>query len=223
MGTIKRVKKVINWLIFKEFASNERELSELLGYTKSSFSQLVNGKVPLSDNFIDKLCSLDPNINSVWITTGEGNMFLDTSIVSELQHEQQEKHNLRALPLIPTTAFAGYGTLAYEDLIVEDYYIIREFCNADFLLRVKGDSMAPRFKSGDIIACKKIDEITFWQWHCIYAICTKSQGVLIKRVEKGTDSESLCLVSENPKYAPFQLPKDDILAVALVLGAIIIE
>lgn len=57
-----------------EYAENERELAEKLGYTKSSFSQIVNGKVPLSERFVQKLASVDKNINEVWILTGEGNM-----------------------------------------------------------------------------------------------------------------------------------------------------
>lgn len=59
---------------FMEYARNERELAEKLGYTKSSFSQIVNGKVPLSERFVQKLASVDRNINEVWIMTGEGNM-----------------------------------------------------------------------------------------------------------------------------------------------------
>lgn len=57
-----------------EYAENERELAEKLGYTKSPFSQIVNGKVPLSERFVQKLASVDRNINEVWIMTGEGNM-----------------------------------------------------------------------------------------------------------------------------------------------------
>lgn len=74
MTETQRFKKVINWLVFMEYAENERELAEKLGYTKSSFSQIVNGKVPLSERFVQKLASVDRNINEVWIMTGEGNM-----------------------------------------------------------------------------------------------------------------------------------------------------
>lgn len=74
MEQTNRIKKAINWLIFQEVAENERALANLMGYTKSSFSQLVNGKVPLSEKFVKKLCSLDPDINEVWIMTGEGNL-----------------------------------------------------------------------------------------------------------------------------------------------------
>lgn len=78
-----RLKKAINWLIFREIVINERALAELLGYTKSSFSQIVNGRVPLSDKFLKALCSLDDNLNEVWIKTGEGSLFKKDINVSQ--------------------------------------------------------------------------------------------------------------------------------------------
>ncbi len=75
MSDIQRIKRVINWLIFQEVAESEKQLADLLGYTKSSFSQIVNGKVPLSEKFVKKLCGLDENINEVWVLKGEGSMF----------------------------------------------------------------------------------------------------------------------------------------------------
>lgn len=83
MDELRRIKKVINWLIYKEVAVSEKDLADKLGYTKSSFSQLVTGKVPLSDKFIGKLCSLDENINKVWIRTGEGQMLSDDKLNGE--------------------------------------------------------------------------------------------------------------------------------------------
>lgn len=83
MSNLKRIKKVINWLIYKGIGESEKEIAERLGYTKSSFSQIVNGKVPLSDKFISKLCSLDENINLVWVQSGEGEMFIEHNLNSE--------------------------------------------------------------------------------------------------------------------------------------------
>lgn len=84
MEELKRIKKVINWLIFNEIGGSEKDIAEMLGYTKSSFSQIVNGKVPLSDKFIGKLCSLDENINLVWVQSGAGEMLLDNNLKSEV-------------------------------------------------------------------------------------------------------------------------------------------
>ena len=83
MEELRRIKKVINWLIFKEVADSEKGIAEVLGYTKSSFSQIVNGKVALSEKFIRKLCSLDENINFVWVQYGTGEMFVENNLNSE--------------------------------------------------------------------------------------------------------------------------------------------
>lgn len=83
MNNLKRIKKVINWLIYNGIGKSEKEIAERLGYTKSSFSQIVNGKVPLSDKFISKLCSLDENINLIWVQSGEGEMFIEHNLNSE--------------------------------------------------------------------------------------------------------------------------------------------
>lgn len=83
MNDWERIKKVVKWLIYMGIGDSEKEIAERLGYTKSSFSQIVNGKVPLSDKFIGKLCSLDDNINFVWVQSGEGEMFLKDNLNSE--------------------------------------------------------------------------------------------------------------------------------------------
>lgn len=80
METKRRIKKIVNWLIFQEVVESETDLARTLGYQKSSFSQIVNGKVPLSEKFVKRLCALDENINDVWILTGEGNMLKTASV-----------------------------------------------------------------------------------------------------------------------------------------------
>lgn len=79
---LQRLKKIVKWLIFSGFGDNEKEIAELLGYKKSSFSQIMNGKVPISDKFIDNITSIDSNINKVWIKTGEGSMLKNEVVTS---------------------------------------------------------------------------------------------------------------------------------------------
>lgn len=133
-----------------------------------------------------------------------------------------EKSAPIGVPLIPMEAVAGNGAPTYQDLPVEDYYSVAEFRHADFLIRVKGDSMTPKYKAGDIVACQKVEKVNFWQWHTIYVIATRNQGVLIKRVEQGPDGSITCC-SENAAYRPFQVPLEEITSVALVMGAIVLE
>ncbi|WP_264521168.1 helix-turn-helix domain containing protein [Flavobacterium sp. N1994] len=91
---IHRIKKVCKWLIFSEHADNDRELAELLGYSKSSFSQILNEKVPLSDRFIDKLCGLDNNINKVWVKTGDGDFLKENNVTVSVANETTTTYSI---------------------------------------------------------------------------------------------------------------------------------
>jgi transcriptional regulator with XRE-family HTH domain len=96
MPELQRVRKVLNWLIFSEYANNDNELAQKLGYTKSSFSQIINGKVPLSDKFVGKICEIDKNINKVWIKTGEGDMLkINNGLNNSITYPSQENLNKR--------------------------------------------------------------------------------------------------------------------------------
>ena len=77
---ILRVIKLIDWLVFDGKIKNRRDLAEKIGYTESSFSQILNGKVKLSERFIKKLAMFDERINVVWLLSGEGSMIKDETV-----------------------------------------------------------------------------------------------------------------------------------------------
>lgn len=141
-------------------------------------------------------------------------------------NEDIDQYKGTGIPLIPIEAMAGFGA---GDIQVMDYetssYRVPEFTElkADFMIRVKGSSMYPKYSSGDLVACKKLylSDI-FFQWNKVYVLDT-AQGAIIKRVKKGTDKEHILLVSENPNYDPFELHLSQVNALALVVGVIRLE
>lgn len=184
------------------------------------------GDLKVAAGWIDCILNLYPKYSERWLTYGEGDMY-NSDYADDLKHpvaHPAEHESTSSIPLIPFDAIAGYGSFDFQELPVEDYYTISELRGADFLIRVKGDSMSPKYNGGDIVACKRIDAITFWQWHKVYAICTRNQGILIKRVEEYPNNPAfITLKSENPIYHPFELHEDEIISVAIVLGAIVLE
>ena len=139
-----------------------------------------------------------------------------------------EANNLdnAGIPLIPIDAMAGFGTGALQVMHYDTgKYIVPEFSelNVDFMIRVKGSSMVPKYNSGDLVACKKlvITDI-FFQWNKVYVLDTE-QGALIKRVKKGSRDNYILLISDNQNYDPFELHLSKIFAVALVVGVIRLE
>ena len=139
-----------------------------------------------------------------------------------------EANNLdnAGIPLIPIDAMAGFGTGAVQVMHYDtSQYIVPEFSelNVDFMIRVKGSSMVPKYNSGDLVACKKlvITDI-FFQWNKVYVLDTE-QGALIKRVKKGSRDNYILLISDNQNYDQFELHLSKIFAVALVVGVIRLE
>lgn len=136
----------------------------------------------------------------------------------EFKAERGEKEH--GIPLIPITAIAGPGAVVFEDLLIEQYYFIPELKNAEFMIRMKGNSMYPKYSSGDVLACIKVLDVKYFQWNKVYTIYTESQGVMIKRIHPGSGPDTIKLVSDNPNYPPFEVPREDIRAVALVVGCV---
>ena len=82
MTDLERVIKIVDWLIFEKVVKSRRELAEVLGYTESSMSQILNGKVTLSERFIKKLSTIDNRINEDWIRHEFGNMLKTTQVIT---------------------------------------------------------------------------------------------------------------------------------------------
>ena len=213
----KRIQQAVDTLC----DGNKSEFCRRINRPAQAIKDIVGGKgsAPGYDLIYDILSS-DLGISPKWLILGDGDML---SGFDSLDSEPQPKLAAHTLPLIPLEAFAGPGLPAYEDLKIEDYYTVTDFKNSDFLIRVKGDSMTPKYNGGDLVACKKVTETYFLQWGRVYVIYTQSQGIMIKRVEPADDNDYIKCVSDNPKYAPFDVPKSDIVSIALVNGAITLD
>lgn len=130
----------------------------------------------------------------------------------------------KGIPLVRPEAIAGPGnfdlSVIMEDAL--DFYQITDLKEADFMMRVRGDSMANTYNAGDIVACKRIESREHLAWNRIYVISTKSWGMLIKRIKKGANG-AFTLLSDNPEYDPMELSVDDINDLALVIGGVRLE
>lgn len=82
MTDLERVIKIVDWLIFEKIVKSRRELAEVLGYTESSMSQILNGKVTLSERFIKKLSTIDDRINEDWIRYESGTMLKTSHVIT---------------------------------------------------------------------------------------------------------------------------------------------
>ena len=178
----------------------------------------------ISEDNIARFLAYAPDVNIEWLITGEGPM-LSHPTPPTTPTKPTSHPSTSGIPLIPLDAVAGFPAESGGGVRLEDCerYVIPEFENkgANFLIRVSGDSMVPLYYSGDLLACRKITDIRFFQWGTIYVLET-SQGVIVKRVQESLDhADSILCVSENSSvHHPFLLPRDDIRSLSTIVGLV---
>lgn len=216
-----RLKEVVNYLKFNRRIFNDADLAKQLNKTRSYISEILSNKRSVTKKFCETFCSIYTEIDLHWLLTGEGEMLKKEDTAP---HGMKPSDDGQGIPLLPISAMAG--ALSGDIQVLEydcERYVVPMFKGADFLIPVKGSSMYPKYASGDIVACKRIAmDRLFFQWNKVYVIDT-DQGALIKRIKPGSDDEHICIVSDNVKYEPFELPISSIYAVALVIGVIRLE
>lgn len=196
--------------------------ADMIKIDRSQFTKIEGEKLTPTIAQLMEISSIF-NISIDWLLTGDGDMYKVSEGIKE-----QIRTLPRSVPLIPIEAVAGFPSddnegVTYADC---DQYSIPEFDQRgyEFVIRVSGSSMYPKYSNGDILACKKIYDILFFQWGKVYVI-DSSQGALVKRVfEDNQNPDNILLVSDNKEnYPPFSIPKSDIRSLSIVLGVIRME
>ena len=191
-------------------SGNKAKFAAKLGITAQGLSTWLARNTFDTDLIYSKCEEISPD----WLLTGHGEMFKPVTEEEEAEEDVEKK------PRIPIDAAAGVLSSLSEAVMEDDCEmrpVISNLPDYDFTIGVKGDSMQPEFQSGDEVACRFIDKSTFIQWGKPHVLDT-NEGVVLKRIYNRKDS-ILCR-SDNPAYEDFEIPKEDILRIALVVGSI---
>lgn len=214
------------------------EFASMIGVKQETLSRWMAGKQVIPESRLIRINGIFDNVFSEgWLLTGEGEMLKteNENITNNGSNASNENNgnngnnetNPYALPLIPIAAVAGFNGLDLPGIPLAQcpQYSVPDFIEqkAEYLIRVSGSSMYPKYSSGDILACRRIQEITFIQWGKIYVIDSQ-QGAMVKRLfEIPDDPEHVLCQSDNPNYPPFRLPKSEIRSLSIVVGVIRME
>lgn len=169
---------------------------------------------------IELVYSKCEQISPVWLLTGQGEMLVEDLQQARQLYQFKDYPEVETRPRIHLDAVAGslsIITQSVSEAECERFPVISRFPKYDFTILVKGDSMEPEFHSGDEIACRIIEKPSFIQWGRPHVLDTY-QGVVLKRIYNRPDA-ILCK-SNNNAYDDFEVPKEDIYHIALVVGAI---
>lgn len=202
--------------IKKQYGKTLRAIADDIGVNYTYLSDITSGRSPLTDAMKGKIMQ----------KYGRAIVYPDDPMPPRFYGGGEPvPENMVLLPLIPLEAAAGFPSFDNDGISLDDceQYAIPEFTarGAEFLVRVSGTSMYPRYNNGDILACRRVQKMTFFQWGMVYVIDTE-QGMLVKRLyECPNDDDAIVCKSENEtEFPPFKLPKSEIRSVSIVLGQI---
>lgn len=207
-----RLKIIIDKLNFK----TQKDFAEKLNIQAGSLSDIVRGKggMKISSAIKDKL-TLIFNVNQEWITTGVGEPFLKKGpMISETKE---------GVPYFDISLSEANSSVFMEE---EPAYFVnyKPFNDCTAYLPVYGDSMYPKYASGEIIAVKEVTNFDVLLWGEAYVIMgdeTTNDIRSIKLVHQHANPEKLILRSSNPNFkGETVIAKSGIKAMFIIKGKI---
>lgn len=174
------------------------ELSKYLGVSNTTVYNYVNGfNMPRMDK-IDKICDFFGISRSTLIEDGEPDDSQSTLNLPKDEPILEKSKKIVKIPVLGTIA-AGIPIEAieniedYEELIISNSESEKNY----FCIKVKGDSMEPRIKNGDLIICKKQSDVDNGD---IAAVLVNGHEATVKKIKK--DANGIWLIPNNPMYEP---------------------
>lgn len=222
------------------------EYIDLKGITKYKFYKdvgLSNGYLDKEGNIGSDICEKISyqydDLDLTWLITGKGSMLkssLRVNSIEDIQDTPTDRamsiYKLKTdyfntekqlIPLYEISGAAGLTTLfdnKHVQQIPLDYISIPNAPKCDGAVFVRGDSMYPVLKAGDIVCYKHIENLEDIYWGEMYLLdidVAGDQYLTFKYVQKSDEGdEYVRLVSQNSHHSPKDIKKGDIRSIALV-------
>ena len=202
-------------------------LEKKIGASKGVLSRATQNNTDIQAKWICKIVENYPQYSTRWLLTGEGNMISHKS--RDINHSfalsTDRKVEIQDIPLYDLSATAGLMAI-FNDTIgnPDDYLRVPNLPPVDGAIYVRGESMTPLLKSGDIIIYKKLAlSLDSLLWGQIYLLSFEAGGdffTVVKYIQKADRPDYIRLVSQNSQFEPKDIPLSSIRALAIVKASI---
>lgn len=227
---VSRIKELMSY-----YSINSLSLSKELGYKSSEkISRLFRekGAKPSYDIIYD--ISNKFEINTDWLITGRGSMFREEQQLEDkpepakspqiqiLHHPKvpEKKIEQQSIPVYDVSVAANLKTVFdNKDQNILGEISMPDIPRCDGAVYVRGDSMYPLLKSGDIVGYKEIHDFSNVIYGEMYIVAYDIEGdeyVCVKYINRSEQDGCVKLVSYNPHHDPKDIQVTRITAMALV-------
>lgn len=192
----------------------------LLNVSPSYISMIEKGK-RLPGTTLTELTSIKFNVNLDWLLTGEGEMYNEGGRIVPLRRDGKGKTHKQGvapreevpddfvfIPQVRGEISAGAGSVP-DDVIelkiafAKDWLKRRGDPKNLSLIRIRGDSMEPTLRSGDLVLVDHNRNYLDPQGG-IYAVAMDDL-IMIKRVQVLYPTDRVSIISDNPQYESIEI------------------
>lgn len=165
----------------------------------SNFSAIERGKRKIGKRLSKDIVSYH-QISEHWLASGEGEMFKQ-SLSGESALAKGEAVHVPFYNVDMSEIQFGSHRLFQDD---PEYYVnFKPFNDCDAYLPIYGDSMYPKYASGEIIAIREIRNFDVILWGEAYLVVTNESAnnlVTVKLLFEHANKNKLILRSSNPNF-----------------------
>jgi len=214
-----RIKEIIRFL-----KVSDRRFAEMIGVPQTTISNLFNRQTDPSYKILNAITNHFEFINPKWLLTGHGSMNNTGNEVTVQMINQPKLPEARIdnqqVVLYDVNAAANLKTLfAEKNQNILGKIMIPDMPRCDGAVYVKGDSMYPLLKSGDIVAYKELNSFCNVIYGEMYLLSFELDGdeyLTVKYVNKSEQEGFIKLISYNSHHEPMDIPIINIYAMALI-------
>lgn len=183
------------------------------GTLQRKLQRQINEDTTLTLDTIDVIKAYIPEVNLDWLMTGEGKMITEEVPVPEISYTD-------GIPYYDVDFKLGFDEMLPQFSERPEYLIkMPGYENATLWCNAHGHSMEPEISNGDMIALKRIEDLSFLPFGDIYGIITTNGLRTIKRLGRSDREGCYRLIPTNPDYDEQDIPIESISIVYRVLGA----
>ena len=208
-------KRVKNVLIYSGL--NQKDFADKIGVSYTTVNEVLNNKKGPGMNVIQGIAFAFVDISKEWLLTGKGSIKLD-----EVNNSNKGKKTIEPFKSIPY--YPSINTSAGLDFLTDNSQtesIPISIPNVDVqaFINVFGDSMEPKYCSGEIIGIKEVVK-EFVMYGYAYVVQMADGTLYLKYIRKGKDEKHWILASENLVYEPKEYHLSNINKVYIIKAVI---
>lgn len=207
--------------VISEKGHTINSFSKETGLSQRTLSRQINEGTSVGYDVISTIAMKYPDVSLNWLITGDGSMMNESDMLRIHNPPYPESINENVVvPLYDIEAAANLTmTMDNEKENVIAYISLPNMPTVDGAVAVRGDSMYPIIKSGDIVVFKWVSSpeyITFGEMYLVSYMWDNDKHVTVKYVKRSQQPGYITLVSYNTHHEPIDIPVGCIQSIALV-------